>query len=120
LINVGSTPGYRVSYRAHADVLPFPLPPDFAFSLPDIPSASESTLGHGQQMIMSAVVGRIYSPEEAAEVRAGSAKRLFVFGTATYEDAYRVSRYANFCFSVSWFADNNSMGFYTKRHNDAN
>jgi hypothetical protein len=119
LINAGHTPGYRVSYKAHADVLPFPLPQDFSFALPDVPTASESTLGTGQNMILTGVVDRIYSEEEAREVRSGFPKRLYIFGAATYEDAYRVSRYTNFCFSVMWLGDGNSMGVFTKRHNDA-
>jgi hypothetical protein len=42
LVNVGPTPRYKVSYKARADVLPFPLPDDFSFVLPDIPTGSES------------------------------------------------------------------------------
>jgi hypothetical protein len=119
LINAGQTPGYKVGFRAHADVLPFPLPQDFDFSLPDIPFGSETTLGHGQHMILTGIVDRVYSEQEVTEIRSG-AKRLYMFGTATYEDVYRVSRYTNFCFSILWLADGNSMGLFTKRHNDAN
>jgi hypothetical protein len=118
LINAGQTPGYKVSHRAHADILPFPLPQDFAFPLPDIPTGSESTLGHGQPLILAAVVDRLYSEEEVAEIRSGL-KRLYIFGTATYEDVYQVSRYTNFCLNVLWLDNGNSMGAYTKRHNDA-
>jgi hypothetical protein len=99
LINAGQTPGYKVSYKAHADVLPFPLPPDFDFSLPDIPTPSQSTLGHGQSLILTGIVDRIYSEQEVAEIRSGL-KRLYMFGTAIYEDVYHVSRYTNFCLSV--------------------
>ena len=119
LINVGYTPGYKVSFRAQVDVLPFPLPADFAFPLPDAPGGSESTLGHGQNLIMGGVVNRIYSEEEAAEIRTGRTKRLYIYGTANYEDAYHIQRYTNFCFSVIWLGDKGSMGVFTKRHNDA-
>jgi Sec-independent protein translocase protein TatA len=120
LINVGLTPGYKVSYKARADVLPFPLPDDFDFSLPDIPTGSETTLGgFGQNLILSAIVDRIYSEEEEAEIKAGSNKRLYIFGTANYEDAYHIRRHTNFCLSVAWLGDNKSMGYYTRRHNDA-
>jgi hypothetical protein len=118
LINVGQTPGYRVGYKARADVLPFPLPPEFAFELPDTPNSSESTVGHAQSIILTAVVDRICSGDEVAEIRAGS-KRLYILGTATYEDVYRLFRYTNFCFSVIWLPNGNAMGIFTKRFNDA-
>jgi hypothetical protein len=92
----GYTPGYKVSFRAQVDVLPFPLPRDFAFPLPDTPGGSESTLGHGQNLIMGGVVNRIYSEEDAAEIRAGRTKRLYIYGTANYEDAYHIQRYTSF------------------------
>jgi hypothetical protein len=119
LINVRFTPGYKVSFRAHVDVFQFPLPADFTFSLPDIPAGSESTLGHGQGMIIGKTANRIYSEEEAAEIRAVRTKRLYIFGTANYEDAYHIQRYTNFCFSVIWLGDKNSIGVYTQLHNDA-
>lgn len=118
LLNAGFTPGYKVSYRAHVDVLQFPLPSDFTFPLPNVPGGSESTLGHGQSLIMGQVVDRIYSEEEAAEVRAGLTKRLYIYGTANYEDVYHNQRYTNFCFSVIW-GDKDCVGVFTKRHNDA-
>ena len=49
-------------------------------------------------MTPTGVVDRLYSDEEVAEIRSGS-KRLYIFGTVTYEDVYRVRRYANSCFS---------------------
>jgi hypothetical protein len=119
LVNAGQTPGYKVGCRTHTDILPFPLPADFAFPLPDIPIGSESTIGHGQQLTITGIVDRFYSEEEVAEIRSGS-KRLYIFGTATYEDVYQVSRYTNFCFNVLWFTAGNTIGVYTKRFNDAN
>jgi hypothetical protein len=118
LVNAGQTPAYKVAYKAHAAILPFPLPEDFDFSLPNVPAGSESTLGHGQHLIMSGAVDRLYSEDQVAEIRSGL-KRLYLFGTATYEDVYRVPRYTNFCMSTVWFPDQTSMGVFTKRHNDA-
>jgi len=61
---------------------------------------------------------RIYSEEEAAEVRTGRTKRLYIYGTANYEDVYQIQRYTNFCFSVVW-GDKDCIGVFTNRHNDA-
>jgi hypothetical protein len=89
----------------------------FAFPL-DVPIGSESTLGNGQHIVLTSIVDRIYSEEEVAAIKSGS-KRLYMFGTATYEDVYRVTRHTNFCFNIIWLPDGNSMGLYTKLHNDA-
>lgn|GEM_PF-1201359 len=120
LFNTGFTPGYEVSYRAHADVLSFPLPDDFDFPMPDLPLGSASTLGHGQSFIMAAVVDRLYSDAEISEIKSGKKKRLYIYGTANYKDAFGVNRYTNFCQSVLWLKGGSSMGVYTRRHNDAN
>jgi|SRR5208283_3835178 len=119
LINAGQTPAYKIGFKVRADVLPSPLPQDFDFPVPDNPSGSESTLGgHAPAITLTGVVDRLYTPDEVAEIRAGS-KRVYLFGTVIYEDVYHISRSTNFCFSVLWLMDNKSMGLFTRRHNDA-
>ena len=119
LINAGQTPAYKVAFKVRADVLPFPLPQDFDFAVPDNPAGSESTLGgHAPPITLTGVVGWLYNEAEVAEIISGS-KRLYIFGTVTYEDVYHLRRYTNFCFSVIWLEDGKSMGLFTKRHNDA-
>jgi hypothetical protein len=106
LVNVGMTPGYKVNYKARAEILPFPLPDDFDFSLPDLPISRESTLGgFGQNLMLSAVVDRMYSEEEEIEIKSGS-KRLYIFGTVNYEDVYQIGRRTNFCLWVAWLDHN--------------
>jgi hypothetical protein len=122
LINVGQTPAYKVAYKVRTDVLPFPLPQEFDFdsAVPENPTGSETTLGgHAPAITLTGIVDRLYSPEEVTEIRAGT-KRVFIFGTVTYEDVYRISRSTNFCFNVVWLKDNKSMGLFTRRHNDSN
>jgi hypothetical protein len=119
LVNAGQTPAYKVGFKLRTEVLPFPLPQDFDFAVPENPASSESTLGgHAPPITLTGVVPRLYSEEEVAEVRSGS-KRLYIFGTVTYEDVYGVRRNANFCFGVNWLEDGKSMGLFTRRHNDA-
>jgi hypothetical protein len=119
LSNAGQTPAYSVGFKARADVLPFPLPPDFNFEVPEDPAGSQTTLGgHQPPITLTLVVDRLYSEEEIAELRSGS-KRLYLFGTITYDDVYRVARYTNFSFSVVWLNEGKTMGLFTRRHNDA-
>ncbi len=120
LVNTGNTPAYNTSFKAKADIVPFPLPDDFSFTLPETPVASASTLGPHQNFIMSGILDRMVSDEEITEISTGPNKRLFIWGTATYEDAFGIQRYTNFCQAVIWLKGGQFMGHYTKRHNDAN
>jgi hypothetical protein len=121
LVNVGPTPAYDVGYTAHADVLPFPLPNDFSFPVANIHPGSASTLGAGQNFLMTGVVDKMYSDKEITDLKSGGNQRLYMYGTAIYKDVFGTPRYINFCYSIAWMKDGKStIGHYTKRHNDAN
>jgi hypothetical protein len=120
LLNTGRTPAYDVNYRASADALPFPLPEDFTFPTNDFPINSNSTLGTAQNFTMNAAVPRLFSDEEIEEVKQGVARRIYMWGTATYRDAFATNHYTNFCVSVVFYADRiTTVVHYTRRHNDA-
>lgn len=121
MINNGNTPAYNVSYQARADVLPFPLPKDFDYSLANSPpSGSFGVLGPRQNFIMSAVVPQLYSDAEANEIREGVKRRVYVWGRITYEDAFGINRYVDFAQSFAWFKNGAVMGFNTPQHNESN
>src|SRR5437899_670114 len=66
IVNNGNTPAYKVRARSNADVMPFPLPRDIMFPLPDFaPDTSVGTLGPRQNFIIGAVIPRIYTEDEA-------------------------------------------------------
>jgi hypothetical protein len=127
LQNDGLTPAYKVTYRAYADVLRHPLDPEFTFSLPDaVPTRSVSTIGRGQHKILTgAVVPRLYSAEEADQIRAGFSQRIHIWGHVVYEDAFQIPRYVRFSMSFMWMGKDAAgndiiMGYDTALHNDAN
>ena len=126
LVNDGvMTPAYKVTYRVAADVLPHPLRSDFEFPLPDaLPTRSVSTIGPRQQKILSAVVPKLYSDEEAEQIKIGNGQRLHIWGRVDYGDAFKIRRYVKFCMTFGWvgkFADGNDiiMGYDTAHHNDS-
>jgi hypothetical protein len=119
LANTGHTPADEVNYRAVADVLPFPLPDDFTFSMPDIQITSGGVLGPQQVFTMGAFVDRMYTDEEIAEISTGTVKRLYIYGTVRYRDAFGSDRYTNFSQRVEWMRGGQFTGFNTRRHNDA-
>jgi hypothetical protein len=121
LLNTGRTPAYDVSYRANADVLPFPLPDDFDFPHPDFPAQSNATLGTAQTFTMAAAIPNRLSDEEIETIKIGVSHRIYIWGTAFYRDAFGADRHTHFCQSIVWFADRaTTTGNFTKRHNDAN
>jgi hypothetical protein len=68
LINSGQTPAYKVRFKAQIDVLPYPLPTDFAFAAPENPGDSESTLGgHAPPITLTKIMSRLCSEEELAQ-----------------------------------------------------
>jgi hypothetical protein len=117
----GLTPAYKVSYRAAADIQPFPLPEDFTFPLPEaLPTASVGMLGPRNSFTLSAVAPRLYSDLEISEIKAGVRQRLYIWGIVTYEDAFKIPRTLKFGQSIMWFEDGvSSTSFNTRRHNDA-
>jgi hypothetical protein len=119
LINVGHTPAHNVSFRATSAILPFPLPENFNFSLGDTPSNSSSVIGTNQNVIMSAAIDRLLTDDEIQEINTGGIKRLYIYGSATYEDVYHVKHTTNFCMNALGMSDGSFMGVFTKTHNDA-
>jgi hypothetical protein len=120
------TPVYQVMYRIYADVLSHPLSPDFTFPLPEaLPTRSVSTIGRGQHKILAAFVPKLYFAEEADQIRIGASQRVYIWGHVEYEDAFKISRYVNFCMSFYSTGKDVStqndifMGADTARHNDS-
>lgn len=121
LINAGHTPAHNVSFRAKAAILPFPLPADFAFPLPD-KSTAQALLGPHQNAILGATVDDFCEDSDIETVKRGDAsKTLYIWGVVNYEDVFGASRYTNFCQILTWLTDGKTTwGYYVDRHNDAN
>jgi hypothetical protein len=122
LVNLGNTPAYDVVSRTAADVLPTPLPEDFAFPLPAVvPTRSVSTIAPRLNKILSAVVPKIYPDVEVEQLKGGVGQRIHIWGEVFYKDAFGIDRYVRFSQSFFWLSDGqNVMSSDTNRYNDAN
>jgi hypothetical protein len=56
LVNAGQTPAYKVKYTAKVEVLPFPLPSDYAFPALDPPVSVFGILAPRADFTISAIV----------------------------------------------------------------
>jgi hypothetical protein len=119
LQNVGNTPAYKEASNIHVDVLPFPLPQDFQFPAFDDSISSAAVVGPHLSYILTGFATRLYSDDDVHEIEFGSNKRLYVFGTVKYEDAFGVSRKTDFCQVIEFLKNNGFMSRNTPNHNDA-
>jgi hypothetical protein len=123
LINTGQTPAHKVTYRATAAVLPFPLPDSFILDPPEHTLRSALVLGPQQNIVMNALVDMVFDDEVAETIKLGRDMRAYIWGTATYSDAFGEPHETNFCHSIYWIMLEDGKfiinGNYAARHNDA-
>lgn len=120
LQNVGNTPAYGVVSNVHVDVFPFPLPEEFQFPQLDDAISGASAVGPHQSFFLTGVADRIYSEGDVDEVSSGLHKRLYIYGTVKYEDAFGTRRQTRFCQAIIWLKNDTFMGLNTSKYNDAN
>jgi len=122
LINSGQTPAHNVTYRAKA-VFPHPLPDSVVLEPPEHTLRSALVLGPQQNIVMNAIVDKVFDDDVAEAIKLGKEMRVYIWGTATYSDAFEVNHHTNFCHSICWLVlpDGKFLvtGNYAARHNDA-
>jgi hypothetical protein len=116
--NTGQTPAYEVFVSSRARLLPFPLPADVDLSVPDEPTAADN-IGPGQSFFFRAWLDRMLTNEEIAEITTGIGRKLYIYGTVRYKDAFGHRRYTNFCQFSVWDRGGNYSGINSPRQNDA-
>jgi hypothetical protein len=57
--------------------------------------------------------------EEIAEITTGIGRKLYIYGTVRYKDAFGHRRYTNFCQFSVWDRGGNYSGINSPRHNGA-
>lgn len=119
MLNTGHTPARKVGYKARADILPVPLPSDFAFPLPDKIINGAASLGPQQHFLMSAVVDRFCDDADVGAIKRADGRALYVWGVVIYEDAFGNKQTTKFCQILTWLPDNKIWGYFTDSHNDA-
>jgi uncharacterized protein YoxC len=136
LRNHGNTPAYDVTFRAVAQIVPVPLPEDFAFPLPDeTGGTSVSLMAPGTtKLIVRPLPAKVPDDQVEAIKRGVPPQCLTMWGIVEYQDAFKERRYTRFAFVVYWIPWVEGMGkdkegnplpeqmrsYDTPRHNDAN
>jgi hypothetical protein len=118
--NRGNTPAQNVRFAAFAEVLPFPLPDDFAFPVSEENPGSSSGIGPGIHKIISAVVPKLYPEAEAGQIASSAGQRVAAWGIVRYQDVFNIERWVRFGFTFVLLGENQWMSQDTTRHNDSN
>lgn len=101
MTNSGNTPARKVRWKIAADVLPVPLPDDFAFPLGD-ESIGENTIGSLKGGSFSATIKRRVPDSEVAAIKAGDGQALYCWGVVSYIDMFKKRRRTEFAQMLYW------------------
>ena len=121
LANVGQTPAHNVSYWAKADILPFPIPPDFDFPGGDVNNYN-LTIHPRQGIGLNAYLERFVPDDTVEDIKLGNKTRLVIWGAVTYRDIEGNFRETRFCHTMFWIGSGDRervMGSYHAHHNTA-
>jgi hypothetical protein len=104
--NIGSTPALNVSSRSQVDIFPFSKERNLTdtFTIPDLPLTNPIyAMQPGESLSGPArpAEGRTFTPNELAEAAKGKNARMYVYGYATYTDAFGDNHETPFAASVN-------------------
>jgi hypothetical protein len=123
ITNTGYTPARNVSYQVMAEILDADLPPDHVFEKFAEKRVNDASLAPRQQFTVHGLVRDRVPDADVEAVMRGENRRLFVWGTVSYDDVFGGSWETNFCHNFIFYkaADGNIKfnGFLWRTHNNA-
>jgi hypothetical protein len=119
IINTGHTPAHNLTFASRLRVLPFPLPPDFDFTITEDEYIASGHINPGQQLFFRRHLDDLLTDDELNEIMRGSAKKLFIYGTIIFKDVFGDDHRTNFCQWGVWDVTGRFSTMNTNRHNDA-
>jgi hypothetical protein len=123
LANTGFTPAKNVSFQVMADILPTNLPSGFEFEKWNAMQTHDAALSPRQSFVIQGVVRERIPDAEVPNVMKGETKRLYVWGTVTYDDVFGGSWETNFCHHFNFYVGPDGewkvSRFYNRTHNNA-
>lgn len=120
--NTGFTPARNVSYKVTSAVLNAILPEDIKFAEPQQGRKNDATMAPRQTFNIGAAVENRFEEKDVEEIMLGDTRRLYVWGTVTYDDIFGGSWETKFCHNYLFFKTEEGIrhtGYYFPRHNAA-
>jgi hypothetical protein len=113
--NNGQTPAYNVRYRIKAEIISDTAAKNYTFDTPpDIPK-SQSSIGPGEDRLMSAILGYTVPMPDIQVIKDGQGKALWVWGIVHYDDVFGKPRFTQFCQRLAWMPNGTIYGLYDGR-----
>jgi hypothetical protein len=119
LVHTGNTPARKICIRISADILPIPVPEDFAFPLPPVEVEDAGTIGAHQSYILGGTVKDFVPYGDVPAIKEGKEKALCVWGLITYEDVFGKAHKTKFGQWITWWPNDQIIGYYLAGQNDA-
>jgi hypothetical protein len=101
ITNTGLTPAKNITYRVMAAVLDLPVLPSHEFPEPEKVFVNDATLSSHGVFKIAAIVDKEFSQSDIEEISKGEKKRLFSWGSVTYEDVFGEHHETKFCRNYS-------------------
>jgi len=119
VLNNGNTPAKKVITRVRADILPFPLPQDLNFPLPDAPVDMKGNfVGPRQQIYCAGTVDRFVNDNDVSAIKEAVGQALYVWGLLTYKDIFETEHFTRFAHIMQWYPNGTVQGFFLDGQND--
>ncbi|MGN6383746.1 MAG: hypothetical protein ACTHMK_14175 [Dyella sp.] len=123
ITNTGFTPARKLSFHAMAAVLDTNLRDDHRFEEFGSKNVADATLSPRQSYTFNSVIRERFPDNEVRSIMSGEARRLYVWGTITYEDVFGGSWETRFCFNYIFYRDGENVvrvnSYIYRRHNSA-
>lgn len=116
MTNFGPTPAHKVRFSAKAEILPQPLPDDFAFHLSEM--GSPSVIGPHQSRTITTFVENVVPETDIDGIKFLRGSALCMWGTIEYEDAFSRAHVTTFSLLINW-SGQNVFATYLPTHNEA-
>lgn len=128
MVNTGLTPARNVRHKIKAEILDLSddVRGEHKFDDAEVRNA-DAALASRQSLALNVIAAKREPDTEVPAIMRGDRKRLFVWGTVTYEDIFGKTWETNFCHNFVFFKEKNSKGedvikflaYYYRAHNDA-
>jgi hypothetical protein len=120
VLNVGFTPARRVVSAFKAAILPFPIPDDFDFTIPEPDPDIGGTMHPRQPYTFRAVADEFYTEEDIWDTIFLKGRALYVWGTVWYDDISKIRRFQDYAAFAVWREAGKCGWVNAPRHNNGN
>jgi len=121
VLNTGNSQARKVRIYKRAAIIPFPVPPDFTYLIPEETAAdvTYATVGAHQSYIISAIVPDFVPDGEVSSIKEGSHKVLCLWGLIKYEDIFGKEHTTKFAHWLTWLPNQAVFGYYAPGQNES-